>query len=382
MRQIRALVITLLCLPLLGCFEEPVQEHLHLTIRVDGSVVATVVQQVAPSDRGHDNPQLADRLEESRATLEQNLDPWSQRFANLTSLAEHQSVEKSDGELRRTVHSAVFSSFDEVVRLVEADGLTGNLIDTGRIVELNIFPTGGSRATYFQRQDADRQLRQETDSAGQPGLPVRRFQRYLDRQPERAMPCFAHIFDKHEGLGETGPLTSAEAELVMLVKESMEEVAAALLVPDGEAFSLNELTRLVYDPFPARLTVTVEADVLDTIGFITEAGCFERPAVDVWNALRSLEGRWISPDLVTAAAAPLPEDQQPDPDVLWLASQPRRFANSPTAGDVESAILAELIPEEPLRLRWRAAAQSESELDLPSETWFEVMATAESNIPN
>ena len=162
----------------------------------------------------------------------------------------------------------------------------------------------------------------------------------------------------------------------------MEQVADALLVPDDEAFSLNELSRLVYDPFPARLTVTVNADVLASSGFSVGAGYFERPAVHVWNALRALEGRWVTPDLVTAAAAPLPDDQQPEPDVLLLSSLPRRYSSPPTSGEVESAILAELIPEELLQLRWRASAGQEYELNPEYVDWLEVMATAEANVPD
>jgi hypothetical protein len=382
MRKARIILIALLCLPLTACFEEPILEHLHLTIRNDGSVVATVVQQVASSERSQDNRALADRLEESRETLEQGLDPWSQRFANLEPLAEHHSIERVEGEVRRSIRSAVFASFDEAVRLVEADGLTGNLVTTGRAAELNLFPTGGSRATYFQRQDADRRMHRWSAELADYFDAVVDLYSYLDQQPERTVPCLAHVFDKDEDIGATGPLEPVEEELVERVKESMEEVAAALLVPDDGAHSLNELTRLVYDPFPARLTVAVDADVLDSSGFSTGAGFFERPAVDVWNALRSLEGRWISPDLVTAAAAPVPDDQQPDPDVLVLASQARRYSSPPTSGEVESAILAELIPEELLRLRWRAAARPERELDLPSENWLEVMATAEATVPD
>jgi hypothetical protein len=382
MRRIRVAVIALLCLPLTACFEEPVREHLHLTIRGDGSVVATVVQQVAPSDRAHDNPELSDRLEESRANLEQKLDPWSQRFARLTPMAEHQSLEMSEGEVRRAIHSAVFASFDEAVRLVEADGLTGNVVDTGRALELSLFPTGGSRATYFQRQQTDRRLHQwSTDLADYFDAVVDLYT-HLDQRPERAVPCLAHVFDKHDGLGETGPLTSIEEGLVTRVKEAMERVAEALLVPDDEAFSLNEISRLVYDPFPARLTVAIDADVLDSSGFITGAGFFERPAVDVWNALRSLEGRWIAPDLVTAAAAPVPDDQQPDPDVLLLSSMPRRYSSPPTSGEVESAILTELIPEEMLQLRWRKAGEPAEEPDFESDNWLEVMAAAEADVPD
>jgi hypothetical protein len=382
MRGFKIIVIALLCLPLTACFEEPVREHLHLTIRADGSVVATVVQQVAPSERAHDNQELSDRLEESRADLEQRLDPWSQRFARLTPLAEHQSLEMSEGEVRRSIQSAVFESFDEAVQLVEADGLTGNVVDAGRFLELNLFPTGGSRATYFQRQQTDRRLRQWSADLAAYFDAVVDLYTYLDRQPGRAVPCFAYVFDVHEGLGETGPLTSIEDELATRAREAMERVADALLVPDGEAFSLNEISRLVYDPFPARFTIAVDADVLGSSGFITGEGFFERPAVDVWNALRSLEGRWIAPDLVTAAAAPVPDDQQPEPDVLLLASLPRRYSAAPTSGEVESAILTELIPEERLQLRWRKAEKPAGEPDFRIDNWLEVMAAAEARVPN
>jgi len=92
-----------------------------------------------------------------------------------------------------------------------------------------------------------------------------------------------------------------------------ESLFGPALVPEGESFSMNELTRLVFDPFPARLTVSVDGRVLQSDGWIAESGFFERPAVDAWNALVSLEGRWLSPDLVTALASPAPEDpEQPD----------------------------------------------------------------------
>ncbi len=380
MRPIRATLILLLCLPMTACFEEPVLEHLHLTVRGDGSVVATVVQQVATAS-GYDNPALNERLEESRATLAQNLDLWSQRFATLEPLAERHSVERVDGELRRSIRSAVFESFDEVLRLFEADGLTGSLTAAGHVAELDLFPTGGSRATYFQRQDLEARMRQWSLELAEYFSAAVDLYAYLDRRPERAVPCLAHVFDKHEGLGATGPLDEVEEELVARLKATMEAVASALMVPDGEAFSLNELSRLVYDPFPARLTVVVDGDLLEVDGFVSEAGFLERPAVDVWNALRSLEGRWLAPDLVTAAAAPLPEDRQPDPDVLLVASQPRRFATAPAVDEVEAALISALVPEEMLQLRWRLPVAEDGEIDLPSQDWLAVMAAAEASVP-
>ncbi len=382
MRGIRSLVVVVLCLPLTACFEEPVQEHLHLTILPGGPVVATVVQQVVPSERGRHNPQLTRRLEESRASLEQELDPWSQRFARLTPIAEHKSLEISEGEVRRAIRSAVLQSFDQAVQLVEADGLTGNLIDSGSYRELSLFATGGSRATYSQRQQAERLLSEwSTDLADYFSATIELYT-HLDRHPDRAVPCLAHVFDKHEDTEATGPLTTIEEKLVVRVKESMEKVAEALLVPDDEAYSLNELSRLVYDPFPARLTIAVEAVVLDFVGFIAGEGYYERPAVDVWSALIALEGRWVAPDLVTAAAAPAPDDQQPDPDVSLIASLPRQFSAPPTSADIEMAILSELVPEDVLQLRWHTPAKNIQEPDADFVDWLAVMASAENKTPD
>ena len=382
MRRIRAILIAVICLPLTACFEDPVQEHLHLTIRADHTVVVTVVQEVASSSRGSDNPELADRLDESRDSLAHGYDRWSQRFSNLRPLAEHQSLESVEGEVRRSLRSAVFDSFEDVVSLIEADGLTGSVIRSDRSTELQLYPTGGSRATYVQRQEAERLLQEWSGHLTAYFAATGELFSYLDRRPERAVPCLAHVFDVHEGLGPTGPLTRAEEDLVDRTKETMEEVAMALLVDDEDAFSLNELSRLVYDPFPARLTVAVQQEVVETVGFVPGNDYFERPAVDAWNALRSLEGRWIFPDLVTAAAAPAPDHLQPEPDILSLATQRRFYSNPPTSAEVESAILAALVPEEQLVLRFRASPEAEIEPDLPSHRWLAAIADAESNIPD
>ena len=382
MRFAKSAVIVLACLPLIACFEDPVSEHLHLTIRADGTVVVTVVQEVASSSRGNDNPELADRLDETRDSLAHGYDSWSQRFSALDPLAEHQSIEKVEGEVRRSIRSAVFASFEDVFNLVEGDGLTGSLLVLDRFAELQLYPTGGSRASYLQRQEVERLLQDWSAHLADYFAAASELYTYLDRQPERSVPCLAHVFDVHEGLGATGPLEPHEEILVDRTKETMEEVAMALLVDDDEAFSLNELSRLVYDPFPARLTIAVQQDVVEADGFVSGTDYFERPAVDAWHALRSLEGRWIAPDLVTAAAAPVPDHLQPEPDIPSLASQPRFYSTPPTSAEVESAILAALVPEERLVLRFRTSPEPEFEPDLPSHRWLTAIAEAESNIPD
>jgi len=382
MRRLRTALIFALCLPLVGCFEEPVREHLHLYFTAGAEIVVTAVQHVAGPDRGRNNVELEDRKDSARGELEGGLDRWSRRFELLRPLAEHLSLERVEGEVRRSVHSAVLASFDEAVRVLEADGLTGSLAVVDGVAELELFPTGGSRASYTQRQDAERLLNEWSAVLAAYFGAIVDLYAYLDEAPDRAVPCFAHIFDKHEGLGNIGLLGPIEERLVVKVKEAIEEVAFALIVPTGEAYSLNGLTRLVYDPFPARLTVVVGGAVLEADGFIQHGDFLERPPVDAWQALASLDGRWAAPNLVTATVIPAPEDRQPDPDPIALAALPRHYFSPPTAAEVESALLSQLVPEEFHRVRWRVSGAESDGTGEIEDSWLQVMAKAESSVPD
>jgi hypothetical protein len=382
MRHWTSIVVAALCLPLAGCFEEPVREHLHLTLHGTGPVIVTVVQEVADPELAQNNRALTDRMEASRDAIEGGLDPWSRRFAQLSPLAERQSVERVEGRLRRAVHSAVLASFDDAVRIVEADGLTGSLALVGDASELALYPTGGSRATYAQRQDVERRLAAWSVSLADYLEAAIELYTYLDGRPDRALPCLAHIFDKHDGAAATGPLVAHEEALVRRVKESMDGVVEALVVDSGEAYSLNELARLVYDPFPAKLTIAVKGRILGAEGLNEEPGHFERPPVDAWTALRSLEGRWIAPDLVTALASPAPEDRQPDPDPVVFAALQRSFASAPTPDEVASALLSELVPVPVSALRWAPPATPAGDPAGGSEAWLSRLAEAEASVPD
>lgn len=381
MRHLRAVLIVLLCLPLTACFEEPVREHLNLFFAADGEVVVTAVQQVAEPERAQDNPELAERMNAAREEIESGLDRWSRRFQLLEPLAEHFSLERVEGALRRSVHSAALPSFEEAVQVLEADGLSGDLLVDGRTRELQLYPTGGSRATSRQRDEAERRLSGWAAEVADYYAALIDLYAYLDGRPDRAVPCLAHIFDKHETVEGSGPLTSGEEELVRGVKASMEEVADALILTDEEAFSLNELTRLVYDPFPARLTVVIQGTVMDAKGFIHTGNTLERPSVDAWSALVALQGRWATPDLVTLTVVPGPEDIQPDPDPVAIASLPRRFYSKPTAAEVESALLAELVPEEVHLARWRLPGAASHEAEGATVGGLDLIAEAEASIP-
>ena len=137
------------------------------------------------------------------------------------------------------------------------------------------------------------------------------------------------------------------------LKPAIENVADILMVPEDRAFSPNELSRLVFDPFPARLTIAVDGHLVSSDGFDGRDGILERQRVDLWTALEALEGRWVWPDLVTAMVAPAPEDQQPEIDPVSFASLPRRYATPPGTTDVADALREALVPREVLIVRWR-----------------------------
>lgn len=381
MRRFTVPLVFLFCLPLIGCYEEPVSEHVHLWLTGAGLTVVTVVQEVAEPDRAHDNQPLADRLESSREEIDSGLDRWSQRFNLIDKAAERIGVERIHGDLRQSIHTAATLSFEEIIPMLEADGLTGGIVFARGEAEISLYPTGGSRATYLQRQQAERRLSEWSGLVADYFKAVITLYEYLESRPDRGMGCFAHIFDDHEGHGVTGPLTDLEGDMVTAIKRTMEEVADALVVPQDDAFSLNGLTRLVYDPFPARLTVVVTGEVRESEGFVESGSFFERQPVDAWNALRSIVDRWVSPDLVTLAVAPVPADELPEIDIELLAGRPRRYGPPPTAFDVESSLLARLEPEELLRIRWRPLAASPPEPSAFEPNWSAVMTEAEASVP-
>jgi hypothetical protein len=159
-------------------------------------------------------------------------------------------------------------------------------------------------------------------------------------------------------------------------------VAEALLVPDDAAYSLNQLLRLVYDPLPARLTIAVEGAVEGHEGFLNRNGSLERPAVDAWSSLQRAVGRWLVPDPVTAAVALPVSGPQPELDVQAIASMPRRALPPSSAGDVEAAILSELAPLDRHWLRWRTLPETGDGPDSRSAGWLEIIAAAETSVPD
>lgn len=378
MKSVRLAAIAGLCLPLLSCYEEPVRDHLHIVFTPGPAIVATAIREIAPPAAAGENAAVEERTDEARIDLAGGMDRWSRSFSDLDAIADRSTIVRHDGDVRRGIHSALLDSFRPIERLLGTEGLSAYFDEDGRIRELQLRPTGGSQATRKERETFEDDLVPWTENVAAYLRATTTLYAYFDQTPDRAVPCFAHIFDEHpEG---SGPLSDEEEGMVLRINKSMERVAEALLIDSGQAYSLNELSRLIYDTFQGRLTVTVDGPILDIEGFVEEPTFVERPPVDLWRALEVVSGRWLAPDLVTTFVIPAPENAQPEVDPVAFANLPRRWAPAPDAHDVESALRAQLRPEELYLVRWQTQPAPENE-DEVYELAIEQLTTAEQDLP-
>lgn len=362
MKAVRAAVVVVVCLVTCACFEEPVREHVHLTMLGGEVVVVTTVEDVAGPELAGSNQRLTDRLDEARAEIERGWDRWRPLFDELRPAAERSIVERVDGLARRAVYSGVVTSFGPIQHFLGGAGLAATLDADGPLFELQLAPVGSPPATWNERQEVERRLDEWSVTVATYLAQARELYEHLDRRPDRAVACLSHLFDSHGE--ESGPLDEREEELIAALKERIEAVSEALLVGADEMFSLNELSRRAFDPFPARLTIALMGEKVAVEGFIERDGSLERPAVELWAALAALEGRWIAPDLVTAMVAPGPFDLQPHPDPELFAGLDRRYAPAPDPAEVAAALRSHLVAPDLHRVSWRPAVANIDDLEV------------------
>jgi hypothetical protein len=345
----RLLAALTLALVLFACFEPPVLETLDLRFLRDGSFVVTSTVEVSDTNQ-KESPALTRRLTRVRQELEEGSDPWGQRFASLEPAAERFAWEKQLGAIRRGTRAALAT---------EPAGLRAFFGDTSLdvsyqiregIAELAIVPGAPARATRAQREGVEEVLDDWSGYIAAYFEEAGALWAYLDERPDRAHACLGTLFEDlltervREGLE---PLTEDELARVERLHEAMEQVMVVLLVLEGEDHSPDELSHLVYDPFPARLTVRLPGPPLEAPeGFAVdpEVKTLVAAGPGLWEALRSLEGRWLAPDpvLIYARRKARKPEQPVNLDVLVAA--PRRAEPAPSADEVRGAIEERLAP--------------------------------------
>lgn len=333
-------------LALAACFEPPVLETLDLRFLKDGSAVVTSRQEISPQERGG-NPALTRRLAQVRRDIEAGTDPWGQRFAALEPAAERFAWEKQLGEIRRGTRSALLHQPENLRELFRDTSLDVSYEVRDGVAELAIVPGTPARATRRQQQLTQRTLDAWSSAVAVYLEESADLWAYLEDRPDRARPCLGAVLadvlddEVRDGLE---PLEPEEKDRVEKLRAAMEEVVDVLVVPDGEDHSPDEISHLVYDPFPARLTVSLPGPPLEAPEGFESTGDGGRDLTAIgpglWEALRSLEGRWLTPD---PALLFVKHSEGPPLDLDAVLAVSRR-AEAPRSTEIRRALEERLRP--------------------------------------
>lgn len=360
--------VLLLGLTLASCFEPPVLETLDLRFLADGSAVVTSAVEIsAPSEEN--NPALARRLAQVRQELEEGSDAWGPRFAALEPVAERFGWEKRFGQIDRGTRSALAASPARLDAFFRDTSLDVSYEIRDGVAELTLTPAPPARASRRQREQVERTLGEWSGYVATYLEESADLWSYLDDRPDRDRATLgallADLLD--EGVrGDLPPLTDPERERIARVQRAMEEVLSVLAPQLGEDHSADELSHLVYDPFPARLTVRLPGLPLEAPeGFASADGGRTLTAVGpgLWEALRSLEGRWLSPDPVLLYVEKGGPGKKEPLDLEAFLAQPRRAASPPDAAEVRQGIEERLRPAPLYRVLFAVDPEAEIEAD-------------------
>ncbi|MEW6337278.1 MAG: hypothetical protein ACOY3Y_13165 [Acidobacteriota bacterium] len=352
--------LTLGLLVLVACFEDPVEERLSVRFRSDGCYEITSSVEIANDPGGGGNEALARRLEETRRLYEGQGDAWTRRFEALGASWDRLVLERGSGRLARVERSASACNPDGMSRFFADAGLAASVrIASGEAV-FEIFPGRPSRASRAQRDRVAETLGAWSEAVAGYLVAVDRLYVHLAGRPESVRPCLAVLYREHladEAVESAGAPDEEGARLVDGVRDGRATVLEVFDVPEGEAYGLNELSLLVFDPFPAPLSVTVAGEVLEVEGFERSGdGTLRAGGFGFVAALEGLEGRWIAPDPLFTHLRAMREVPDGHLDLNILATAERR-SSAPSAREVEEALKARLSPARVYRVRWAPSGE-------------------------
>lgn len=355
------------CLLLWGCFEEPVVERLHLRF-LPGAVEVTASLEIHESPYGSEP--LARRLRQLERSVLSGDDPWSRRFQHLDPERESFRWDKEGGQLVRAERRAIGEQprrlerfFGDTAVLAQYDRGSFEAAGVeagGGWASFGLYPGPSSRADRQQTRKVTETLEEWSALAARHLEATEALYRYLDRYPERAAPCLTTLYiDLLEDIEEP-QISAEEEEMVEQVGEAIGELSEILELDRDEGYSLNELSRLVYDPFPARITVEVPGEVLEVEGFeVTSDGAavgdvprrLSIPGLGLWESWLALEGEWVFPD-PAASFYYLAFQEDPDAAFPTLLAAERWVESAPGAAEVRAALEDLLRPEPAYRVVW------------------------------
>lgn len=317
-------LLALALLVLAACARPPVRDEVTVQFFEEGDEIA--VTAVTSFDRGA----ISRRVEAARAAALAGLDPWSVRFARLSPQSEEVTFTRDRGELRRVTRSIRVPS-DDLQRIFSDTSITVSLIEGEGWRELTFYPGSSARASREQTAHFESQLDAWSNEVARYFTAIDHLYDYLDENPQRARYVFAALLSEKEAA-----VLDDEEPLVTAVVAAMETIADRMDAAEVEAMSFAEEADLVYNPFPAKLTVRVPRGETDLV----------IEPVDLFKAVAALEGKWVTPDPL---AALLKEEA---PTAEQLAALPRESRSVVNGREIADAIREQLAQPRTYSIRW------------------------------
>ena len=363
-RRARAFAAAVLAAGALSCFEQPITESMEIRFLAANAAMVRVTVRLADLDRFKDSKPARDRIEAARRAIVEGRDPWSERFASMAPEEERITRDRRAGEVVRYDQKVLVADADTVRKFFRDTLVHTTVTRTEGAAEFMLTPWPGSRAG--RQEQAMFEGKMETWGTAIVGYvdDGRRLYDYLDANPDRARACFCSLFKDflpEEAKGGCAALSSRDEAVVKPFNDAMGNLLGLFELPAGEAFSVEELSRLVHDPFPAPLTVRVPGPILESEGFeVGEQGVLRVRPVSLWSAFTRLDDRWITPDPAVVYYRHLGHDKDRfDLDGFLVL---RRSVTPPAAtADVLAALEEEMHAAPAYRVRWSTVDLKEPE---------------------
>ena len=340
-----ALVLALCALLVAACSRSPVSDA--VTIEIEKNDWVHVTAQTTFDDTTVDSSTRMAMVEAARFAALHDTDAWSARFGRVTAEDESVSYEKHRGQLDRVTRAVRIPS-NQLQQVFSDVNITVNILNGPGWRELSFIPGGSTRATREQRRHFEDSLDSWSAAVARYFAAIHRLYVYLGANPQRGPALFGALLSEKPA----DPMTvdprflvaEEEQPLVDSVTAAMEEIGTRMDESQDGATTFGEEADLIYNPFPAHMTVKVPGDVVSKEGFGKEL-VIER--IDLLQMIAGFEGKWVSPDPLAA----LLREQQLSADQLAL--QPRRSSSSVSASDIAGAIREQLTRPRTYVVRWR-----------------------------
>jgi len=345
-RRSMVCALVLLCALLVAaCARGPVNEA--VTVEFEKSDWVRVTAETTFDDSNINTSARMALLEAGRFAALNGTDSWSARFGRVTAEDESVTYEKHRGQLDRVTRSVRIPT-NQLQQVFSDVNITVNVLNGPGWRELSFIPGGSIRATREQRRHFEDALGSWSGSVARYFAAVHRLYVYMNANPQRGPALFAALLsEKPVDPAVVNPallVLEEEQPLVDSVTAAMEEIATGMDETEDGAATFAEEADLIYNAFPARMTVSVPGDVISKEGFGKEL-VIDR--IELLEIITGFEGKWISPDPLAA----LLREQAPSAE--QLARQPRRSTSSVSASDIADAIREQLVRPRTYVLRWR-----------------------------